>query len=686
MSQSQACYLLEIGCEEIPARFVPLLAKQLSEAIETLCRSERFEYQTIQWQATYRRIAIKILNLSPYQQDADILFKGPPLSLAKTADGHYTKAAEGFAKKQGCKPADLIEKSFNGRLHCAYQRFEKGQQVTTILAEQLPPLIMKHPLPIAMTWGNATHRFIRPIHWICSLYETVLVPLTLCDIKADCVTYGHRMLSGSKTVVGKKILFQHVNTYEASLETHGHVILNQDKRRQLIVTALRSHGQYHPDESLLEELVYLTENPTVLKAHFSKKFLQLPAVVLVECMRKHQRYFPLLNEEGDVQPACLIVADSVTSENQERIIRGNERVLAARLEDALFFYHDDCSRPLQDYLPELAGLLFQKNAGSMADKQVRLEAILLHFKAIGLTTIAESELKQAAAFSKLDLVSKMVVEFPALQGVMGELYALKHPASAAIAPAIREQYLPSSAQSKRPETELGQLLALADRLDTTVVSFQHGANPTGSHDPLGLRRAVMAICMILFDLNKACCLESCIGFCYHLITQTPSHRDRLMTFVWLRLRTLLVEKGIPQDIASAVLPLAHKHVTRAYTVAQALDTCRNNTPVVLKQIAETAIRISRLSKKALDSTLDMTVFSASEQQVVQEILGVLNPNLKPAEIVDVCSFIAKKMTVYFDSTLIMDPDPALQHNRLLFLKECALFFDAIALFDVIVFS
>ena len=421
----------------------------------------------------------------------------------------------------------------------------------------------------------------------------------------------------------------------------------------------------------------------VLKGHFDHSFLTLPTVVLIECMKKHQRYFPLF-ANNKLQPSFLVVADNVTPENQATIIAGNQRVLTARLKDALFFFETDQLQPFDAFTQELNRVVFQKNCGSMQDKQVRLASILGYFVKTKLISLNKKTYQRIAHLAKADLVTQMVFEFPSLQGKMGAIYAKLSGELDTVCQALEEQYLPAGSHSTLPQTTAGIGLALADRFDTVVTLFNNGAKPTGSQDPLGLRRAINGVFAILFDKHLPCQLEAGFDACYVLHTTKPQHRDRLLQFVHSRLHTFLIEKGLDYDVAQSIEHLAWNNIQSAFQIGQTLMVFRKSKQSDFKLIVDTATRVKRLASKASSTKVTPAYFQESIEKDAYQTIKAFSTSKNGIPTLDEFTAISNQLTTYFDQILVMAKDKTCQNNRLQFLALCHELFMTTADFEQIV--
>lgn len=673
-------YFLEVGCEEIPARFVSKIVSSLKEGFEKSFNLNRITFDAVTVYATYRRLVVIVENLADKQEDLVEYVKGPPEKMVYDADGNHSKASVGFAKKNNVSLDQCELREFNAKCHLSFKNYQQGKCVEDVLACVVPEIIMSLPLFIAMRWSTNSTAFIRPIHWIVSLFNSKVVSFSMFGITASKMSYGHRFLSKGETSLGK--MFS-VSCEYSILDQYRkmNVILDQQERKDIILLGLKNYTQLNFDEDLLNEIVFLVEMPTLLKGTFDDKYLDLPDFVLIECMKKHQRYFPYYSK-SKLMASFLVVADNVTDKNRDKIISGNENVLIARLEDAMFFYKNDINQDLNEFVKKLSGVVFQKNAGTMHDKQNRIFSILSYLKVSKVVDIDDVILEKIAKLSKMDLVSSMVLEFPSLQGKMGAVYAKLAGEDVLVYDAIYDHYLPAGKSSEMPKSITGVVLGIADRLDTVIESFKIGANPTGSQDPLGLRRAVIGICELILDNKLSVNLYDCINFCLDQKKKDENLVQKLLDFFYLRIKTIFLQKGIDYDVVDALKNKVFLDLNNTLNFAGELQSYKKVYNEKLKLISETAVRISRLSKKAPDNDVDCELFKEDvEKKLFDEYLQFQKINSLNFD--HYYSF-SLSFADYFNDILVMSDDIDLQMNRLAFLKKCDLFYAELVDFEKLI--
>jgi glycyl-tRNA synthetase len=547
-------FLLEIGVEELPAADVDLAQEQLEDLALDLFEKLRLKPDGgITVSSTPRRLVIAAWAVPPRQADEERVEKGPPAERAFDADGKPTKAAEGFAKKNGIAVEDLKVVEIDGGKYVTAQVREEGRPSPEVLGEALPKLVSSIKFGKAMRWNDSGIAFSRPIRWLTALFDEAIIPFEYAAVPSNNKTQGIRPF-GSPEITVKSL-----DAYFEAVKSQG-IILNHEKRRDTIREqvndlAKKAGGRVPDDPDLLDEVTNLVEAPTALVGHFEEKYLELPREVLVTVMRKHQRYFPVEDAQGRLLPYFITVRNG-DDQHLDMVAHGNEQVIKARFSDAAFFYHEDLKKPLQDYLPRLSTLTFQKQLGSMMDKNERVAELveplskLLHMASTDVVVA-----QRAAHVVKADLATRMVVEMTSLQGVMGREYALKGDYPKEVANAIYEHWLPRNADDELPPSAAGTLLSLADRLDSLVGLFGIGLAPKSTADPYGLRRAALGIIQIL--VNKSIDLD--LGKAIDRVIQVqpvrvqPNTKNDVLDFVAGRLRAWVEEQEWPRDVIAAVL-------------------------------------------------------------------------------------------------------------------------------------
>lgn len=676
-------YLCELGFEEIPARFMPEFLRELNDNTAKLLEAARLEYAGLKILGTYRRLSIIIEGLGNAQADLEETMVGPPVAIALDENGNPKPAAFGFAKRLGISVENLEQVEQKGQLYLAGTRFEKGRDSSEILPDLVGKIVKSLNLPIAMRWGQGEYSCFRPLHWIVSLLDDKVLPISLFGQVADRVSYGHRFLTQNpnkaSSASGKQVQITNATQYETVLNAH-FVMVDPEKRRELILAKLSEViAPAHIDNDLLTEVIFLLEWPELLKGSFDSAYLNIPDEALIQCMKKHQKYFPLFKND-QLSGEFMLAGDSVTDLNRETIIKGNERVLKARLEDVKFFFDEDLKAPLENFLPKLEKVVFQKGLGSLGDKVRRLAQLGKQITTDLGFNEQVADIQRTITLAKADLVSQMVYELPELQGIMGGIYAQAHSENEAVSVGITEHYKPRFSGDSVPTTATGVVTSIADKLDTIVACFYNNLIPTGSQDPLGVRRALYGVASILFEKKLNVDIEAWITQSYALFGE-PKNREKLNTFITARFENFLTDKGIRYDVAQAVLAAHPYNISLAYNYALQIEEFSKNNDAAFKALLETAVRVGRLAAKAGDAKLDPKQFVADSETVAHTHylpLVSVSPTLENL------ATLTAPLTDYFDNILVMDKVEVIKNNRLAFLRNVSLLYRKIADFEKIV--
>ncbi len=593
----QADFLLEIGTEELPVAELDSAISQLTDLAGTLLKETRLSYKSLQVWGTPRRLVIYAQGVASHQPDREVIIKGPPANRAFDADGKLTPAGEGFAKSKGLEPALLKTREMDGGTYAAIVVQEKGKTAYSIFITELPKLIGKIKFDKTMRWNESKAAFSRPIRWFLALYDGVEIPFEYAGISSGKTTRGLRFLQPQQYAVSS------IEDYFAYLKSQG-ILLEQDQRKQVIreqVTRIMQNAgaDVEIDEDLLDEVNNLVEAPTAFQGSFEETYLNLPPEVLISVMKKHQRYFPLI-KNGKLLPYFIAVRNG-DELGLDTVADGNEQVIRARFADASFFVEEDLKAKLGDFLPRLDTLTFQVKLGSMGDKTKRIEKIVEDLMPVLNVNGAEIAIThRAAQLCKADLVTKMVIEMTALQGVMGRFYALYSGEQSEVAEAIFEHYLPRSASDKSPTKLPSLVISIADRLDTLAGLFAAGLAPTGTKDPFAQRRAALGLVQNLitwnldFDLRQG--LESAAQ--YLPIKATSESQSACLEFIIGRLRSMLLDKGYRFDVLDAVLAECGYNPAKAYrTVTELTAAVAQPDWLVSLQAYARCVRITRDQKE-----------------------------------------------------------------------------------------
>ncbi|RXF33094.1 glycine--tRNA ligase subunit beta [Enterococcus faecalis] len=687
--------LLEIGLEEMPAHVVTPSRIQLEEKVIKFLDEHHLDYETVQSFATPRRLAVKVTAIPEKQADVEEEVKGPAKKIALDAEGNWSKAAQGFVRGQGVTTEDIVFKELNGVEYVYVTKFTKGQSAKEVLTK-LNDVITSLTFPVTMHWANYDFEYIRPIHWIVALLDDEVIPFKVLDVTTGQTSRGHRFL-------GDDVTFQHANEYEVKLKEQ-FVVVQPNERKQMIVDqanalAAEKNWQLALDEELLEEVTNLVEYPTAFVGSFDEKYLSVPDEVLVTSMKEHQRYFEVRNDQGLLMPHFIAVrnGDNVHLEN---VIKGNEKVLIARLEDAEFFYNEDKKLTIEACVEKLKNVTFHEKIGSIYEKMQRVALITqIIGRKVGLSEEELEDLKRASEIYKFDLVTNMVGEFPELQGIMGEKYALLQGEKPAVATAIREHYLPTSSEGELPETAIGAVLALADKLDSVFSFFSVGMIPTGSNDPYALRRQTYGVIRIIEDKGWTFPLVQLQTEVDEAVNQDVEKYGVLLNegqaevveFVKARLRQLLMTKNVRHDIIDAVVSAEQADLSKLFASANILKSRFEDQD--FKPSMEALTRVINLAKKGqellgdTEEGIDPSLFENKAEKELYQAVNDLSEAFATrtiAENYEALVNLRPLIDAYFNETMVMVEDEKVKQNRLKQLMQIAKMALSIASLDLLI--
>ncbi|HJG93248.1 MAG TPA: glycine--tRNA ligase subunit beta [Enterococcus faecalis] len=687
--------LLEIGLEEMPAHVVTPSRIQLEEKVIKFLDEHHLDYETVQSFATPRRLAVKVTAIPEKQADVEEEVKGPAKKIALDAEGNWSKAAQGFVRGQGVTTEDIVFKELNGVEYVYVTKFTKGQSAKEVLTK-LNDVITSLTFPVTMHWANYDFEYIRPIHWIVALLDDEVIPFKVLDVTTGQTSRGHRFL-------GDDVTFQHANEYETKLKEQ-FVVVQPNERKQMIVDqanalAAEKNWQLALDEELLEEVTNLVEYPTAFVGSFDEKYLSVPDEVLVTSMKEHQRYFEVRNDQGLLMPHFIAVrnGDNVHLEN---VIKGNEKVLIARLEDAEFFYNEDKKLTIEACVEKLKNVTFHEKIGSIYEKMQRVALIAqIIGRKVGLSEEELEDLKRASEIYKFDLVTNMVGEFPELQGIMGEKYALLQGEKTAVATAIREHYLPTSSEGELPETAIGAVLALADKLDSVFSFFSVGMIPTGSNDPYALRRQTYGVIRIIEDKGWTFPLVQLQTEVDEAVNQDVEKYGVLLNegqaevveFVKARLRQLLMTKNVRHDIIDAVVSAEQADLSKLFASANILKSHFEDQD--FKPSMEALTRVINLAKKGqellgdTEEGIDPSLFENKAEKELYQAVNDLSEAFATrtiAENYEALVNLRPLIDAYFNETMVMVEDEKVKQNRLKQLMQIAKMALSIASLDLLI--
>ena len=666
-------YLLEVGVEEMPAHVVTPSIKQLHKRVADYLKEERISFDSIKEYATPRRMALLIDGLADKQPDVDESVKGPAKKIAQDADGNWTKAAIGFTRGQGATVDDIEFKDVKGVEYVFVEKHIAGKPVAEVL-KGLPDVITSMTFPTLMKWGYNNLQFIRPIRWLVSLLNDQVVPFKILDVEAGRTTRGHRFL-------GHDVELSQATDYEDALHDQ-FVIADQAKRKQIITDQIdtivkKNDWVIDKDADLLEEVNNLVEWPTAFAGSFDPKYLVLPDEVLITSMKDNQRFFYLRDHEGKLLPHFIAVRNG-NSEYLDNVIKGNERVLVPRLEDAKFFFEEDQKISIDQYVERLKRVSFHDKISSMYDKMQRVAVIArLIGKRLGLNDTELADLDRAAHIYKFDLTTQMVGEFAELQGIMGEIYAKTFGEKDDVAVAIREHYMPISAEGELPQTKIGAILAIADKLDSIMSFFAVGMIPSGSNDPYALRRQAFGIVRIINNRNwhlplmgmQAAVIEAFDQAGLKPDFDLTANQGEVRAFFLDRIKQLFAGEKLRHDIVDTVTDTQGVDIANVIEAAQAIDSHKDDAD--FKGAVEALTRVLRIAKKgkfgAEMPTVNPDLFvNPSEQQLYDAVADVKKQfaDRTVAENFTALRGLAPVISAYFDENMIMDKDEAIRQNRL----------------------
>ena len=706
--------LFEIGTEEIPAKFMPNILAQLKELAEKKMTELRIPFESVKTYGTPRRMTFIASGVAEAQEDSTVEAKGPSAKIAFVngdIHGEPSKAAQGFARGQGVDVKELVVRD-----NYVYAiKHLAGQPVKELLPGLLMDILTSLNFPKNMRWADHDFKFVRPIRWLVALFGEEVVPVEITGVKSGKFSRGHRFLRRSavdaamehesfldaaKAVLGNAAAKAKNAVASAALGTYGaveipnadayektlydnFVMVDQDARRELIrqqVTdmGVAEGGHAEINEDLLEEVNYLVEWPTALCGNFEDKFLALPKECIITPMREHQRYFPVLAEDGSLLNKFITVRNG-GKEHLDIVAHGNERVLRARLSDAEFFFDEDRKQSLADRLEKLKTVSFQEGLGNMNDKSNRLvQAADMLAMAIN-AKVDKEKLERAALLCKCDLVTGMVIEFTELQGVMGREYAKLDGEAPEVALGIYEHYLPRFAGDELPQTDIGRLVGIADKLDNICATFSRGLAPTGSQDPYALRRQALGIINILLDANYHLSMYKVIAGSLYLLNipaeETKKLVPQIAEFLKQRLRNLMIDQGIRYDVVDAVMAEERNDdFADLVARAQALNSfvAAEEAPALI----QAATRVANLCKKIEEETaINPQLFVASAEGELHDAAVASSKEVLAATVkYDYAAVLAEATKLvapinkFFEDVMVMDEDVRVKNNRLALLS------------------
>jgi len=668
--------LLEIGTDEIPSRFLPNVMALLETVAAEEFAKARLRYSRIVVMSTPRRIALRVTEVADKQEDLETSMKGPLWSSAFDSNGVPTKAAIGFAKSKGVSCEDLQQKEVEGVIYACAVRSEAGRQSKDVLPEILPVLIKRLVFPKNMYWEDPAIRFARPIRWLLALLDDAVVPFEIAGSRSDRITRGHRFMGASRIEISK------ASEYLDKLYDN-YVIVDQEKRKQRMLSGIanleRELGEtveLEPD--LVLENLSLVEYPVPFYGKFDESYLKIPHEVLTTTMKKHQKYFPVRDTNGRLQPFFVGVSNNRAA-SMDVVREGNERVLRARLSDAAFFWREDLKRSLAGRVEELKHIIHHEKLGSVYDKVKKTQELARWIT----TDLQRPELlplvDRAAFLSKADLVTEMVYEFPELQGVMGREYALRDKEPEPVAQAIYEQYLPKFAGDTIPKGLPGAILGLAERIQIIVSCHGIGLVPTGSQDPYALRRAARCINEILFGQSIDLDLRSCVTEAARINGFDDAVRDMVLFFLQQRLLMQLKERGASHEISSLAVSVIGNRPLQALRFLNALSEVQGQS--WFSSLISSAVRVRNIlakeSSQMVESAVLPSLFRKDAEENLYKEIEAMEPRLEKSlalfdwkAVTELLAELSPAVEHFFEEVLVMDKEEDVRNNRLLLLDRC----------------
>ena len=669
-------YLFEIGTEEMPAHVVERSVKQLAQRTEKFLKEKGLKFKCTKTFSTPRRLTVLVEALAEKQEDIDEIKKGPAKKIALDQDKNWTKAAQGFARGQGMTTDDIYFDKVKGTEY-AYVHVKKEGKKTSDILLGMSEIIKSMTFPTKMRWDSHDFEFVRPIHWLVSLYGSDVIPVKILDITAGRKTAGHRFL-------GDSVVLANSSDYEDALKDQ-FVIVDANKRRKMIIDQMnklvkKNNWQIKPDESLLEEVTNLVEYPTVFAGSFAKKYLQMPKEVLITSMKDNQRYFEVYDQNGELINHFIAVRNG-NKDYLENVVSGNEKVLVARLDDAQFFYDEDRKYPLSHFVQKLDNVSFHDKIGSMSEKMKRVNIIGDFLaKRWHLDKQVVSDFDRASQIYKFDLVTQMVGEFAELQGVMGKHYAKLAGEKDDVAAAIAEHYMPTTSEGNLPKTTVGSLLSIADKLDTIITFFAVGMIPSSSNDPYALRRYAYGIVRILINQSWSLPFNDVLPeIVSALENQTPAklpkkaeQEEEISLFIRDRIKQYLQKNNYKYDIIDAVLASSQQDPIQILAAAKVLQLHHDDDK--FKPVVESLIRINNILKKAKykgKNIVNKDLFDNDTEIQLAEGVNDLSKIDKLADLYDGFVKLQPVIDLYFETNMIMAKDEAVKNNRLAQLSDVA---------------
>jgi len=668
--------LIELGTEELPPKSLRKLAESFASNVEAELIKSELAFDNVRWLASPRRLALVISNLEKAQADKIVEKRGPAINVAFDAEGQATKAAQGWARSNGITVEQAERLVTDKGEWLLFKSEVKGQNVSELIPEIAARALTKLPIPKPMRWGSESTQFIRPVHTVCMLFGAQLLQGELLGVQSDRVIRGHRFLGEAELTI------DHADHYEKLLDDSGKVIVDYERRKAIIreqveAVAAHEHGIAAIDEDLLEEVTSLVEWPVTLAGSFEEKFLKVPSEALIYTMKDNQKYFPVLDKEGNLLPRFIFVSN-IVSRDPVQVITGNEKVVRPRLADAEFFFETDKKKTLESRLASLSTVLFQKQLGTLKEKSERISEVA---KDIAVLIQADpNHAQRAGLLSKTDLMTEMVMEFPDVQGVMGMYYAQNDGEDNEVAVALNEQYLPRFAGDKLPTSLVACAVALADKLDTLVGIFGIGQAPKGDKDPFALRRAAIGLLRVITEkelpLDIVELAELAKAQYGNKLTNENVVQD-VVDFLFARFRAAYQANGFSIELIQSVLdrrPTSPVDFEKRIQAVAKFHELPEAAP-----IAAANKRISNILAKVtseINPDVDNTLLQEDAEKSLAEVLAALESKLSPlfsegnyeAALFELAS-LQTPVDAFFDNVMVMAEDDAVKQNRLAILNR-----------------
>lgn len=672
-------YLLEIGVEELPARFISDALNQLRENTANVLNEERIKYDKINAYSTPRRLTVIVEGLDEKQEDVEETVKGPAKKIAFDENGSPTKALLGFMKGQGVDISSIFVDEYNGVEYVFAKKMKKGKNIEEIISENMPKVIKNINFPKSMKWGGKNLRFARPIRWIVSLLDDKVVPFDLEGIQVSNVTKGHRFLGSGNIVIDK------VDNYVELLRKN-YVIVDQEERKEIIKygsekLAKERGGNILKDDALLDEVTNIVEYPTPIIGKIKEEYLTLPPDVVITPMKEHLRFFPVFDDKNRLLPYFITVRNG-NKDHIETVIKGNEKVLGARLEDAKFFYLEDIQKPLESYVEELQKMTFQEKLGTLYEKTIRVQKLAMkigEYLEVGEET--QRNIERAGYLCKADLTTKMVTEFTELQGKMGMEYARKSGENEIVSLAIFEQYLPRFFGDALPTTTAGSVLSIADKMDSIAGLFAIGIHPTGSQDPFGLRRQALGIINIIIDKKLNISIKELIENALYIYVEVnglafdyDKVKEEIEEFFKGRIRNMFIDMGIRYDIVDAVLASNIDDIYDMKIRANKINEWLKREG--LNEVLTAFNRVANLAEKAVSDEVQRDLLTEEKElelfeafYSVEEKINSLISKKEYDKALDNLVVLKDPIDNFFDKVMVMVEDEKIRNNRLGLLRK-----------------